>query len=406
MRKTRFLLMLCLAASVVCGGHGGGRSGWPRGPRRAEAATPKHYFVARRTTASLGSQIITSTNGAITAYPAGLDTTGAGKACAYVGGIYSRWVFLPDSTGTYDFWETGGDPDSLIDGMDDIALWGDGMVVPDSSVIGRSLILDTDGLFKPNVPFSFDRDDTVKVRYLAKDSAEVNIHVLDEAEFQGGVVIDTSQTLVMRWNHTVSSGSSNVLLDYGDRVTLHADSIDATIANVDTFTTVLSLSDVTADDDVIATDDVRADGGTVTAGDSDTGGSLVVNDGSSNTTTLSGTAWGEDVTISLPILFIDVKLTNPQYITSTKYAYSFYVAGVDSSWSGVVSRSGLYDPGGGSEAEEFPGGTTTGTVSRPYFVYCKADTVRLLSNSCCSYDDALMHAQILLMKKNLFRRGL
>ena len=172
-----------------------------------------------------------------------------------------------------------------------------------------------------------------------------------------------------------------------------------------TSTGTTTVGDGTGTDSLTVLGDIRARGGDIVAGTAGQAGTVGISDGSSNLSTLTGTAWGSNVTINTPFFFADFKLDNSRYHGTNEYSFGFYVAGVDTSWVAVPVTSAMYDPGGASEGLEFPTGTTVAMVTRPYYAYCKTDSVILTAHGCCKDEDALRHVYMIIGKKNLFRRA-
>jgi len=145
--------------------------------------------------------------------------------------------------------------------------------------------------------------------------------------------------------------------------------------------------------------DLRVRGGDIVAGTAGQAGTVSISDGSSNTTTFGGSAWGSNVTINTPFFFVDCKLRDVIYVAAGEYRWSYYVAGLDSSYVAINTKSALYDPGGVGQEEEFPTGGAVASVTRPFFSYCKTDSLVLTSHTCCTGDE-FTHVFVLVAKKN------
>ena len=381
-------------------------------PVLAGPSPPAYYFTARRTTSSGSSAVIRDTSGVIWAYPADPDTAGKGKACAYVGGPYSRWKFMPDSTYTYTFYETGGDPDSVITDMETIALWGPSIATA-SDRLGVERSIDVpDSVFASYV-WPYDDGITIELGgHVHTDSMTVDTllstgalsvsgtAIVGSLESEGGVTATTFVDADSVHAAAALLGDSLRVGDSGasDGVRIKGGlTVTGSTALATTRTSgTLTVGDGTGTDSLTVMGDIRARGGEIVAGTAGRVGSVVISDGSANVTSLSGAAWGSDVTLNVPFFFADFRLTG-----TVRSAY--YVAGIDSSWIAMPAKSGWYDPTG-SPVEDPPGGSAASMVTRPYHAYTKADSVIVLSHTCC-VSDTLTHLFLFIGKKNLWRRG-
>ena len=366
MRKLRFAVLLALAAVCVCGGHGGGRHGWPRGPGRAEAgpSRPVYYFHnVIRPTASGSYQIVSGLNGdMLRLCPAQVDTTGKCKDCQYVGGPKYSWSVMPDSTFTYNLLETAGSgADSSVTGYQNMAMFGPELTSPDSSVTASAIRPDPDGIFYPGVSFTWFPEDTLRYRHAAPDTAGKtsyfhgrqyadsiaggDLEVGGDARIGGDVYLDGSIMLDADGSF-VSADSAHADGVHGTTVTA-SDSLrvgsggashGAKIRGGLTVTGTASLATVNS------SSNVSAAGGTVTAGDSDTAGLLAASDGSGNVVKYTASGLSADVTITVngPIF----KATILYNDTSTPYRQAFYYAGMTANhranWNVVDQPPGTY----------------------------------------------------------------
>lgn len=434
----RRALVFLVLVTIVCGAALGG------------PAAPKYRFLVRMPTAGGSYYWRTPDNGAtVTAYPAGKDTTGAGKAAAYPGDQVYYWLFIPDSTNTYDFYETGGDPDSLIATGEAVALMGPELVVADSAVTASSLREDPDGRFRPSTPFEFtpactlftrhiypdtlgtairfgasvEIDDTLRVSRVEPDSSGLDLTLGGHVRADS-VTVDTllaTVDLSVSDAATVGSLTSDgeiIATSFVDADSVHAragafdDSLrvgtggvgdgfkvrgGATVTGTTSLVTLTTTGSVTVGDgkgtdSLSVRGDMRARGGEVFAGTAGQVGKVEVSDGSSNKTSLTGTAWGSDVTLNLPFFFAD-------FHTQSKARCAYYVAGIDTSWVAIPVRDLVYDPGGASESEDAP---VVG--SRPIYTTCKTDSIIVRFYASTYPHDDLNRILLLVGKKNLWRR--
>jgi len=319
-------------------------------PVLAGPSPPAYYFTARRTTSSGSSAVIRDTSGVIWAYPADPDTAGKGKACAYVGGPYSRWKFMPDSTYTYTFYETGGDPDSVITDMETIALWGPSIATA-SDRLGVERSIDVpDSVFASYV-WPYDDGITIELGgHVHTDSMTVDTllstgalsvsgtAIVGSLESEGGVTATTfvdadsvhaAAALLGDSLRVGDSGASDgVRIKGGLTVTG-----STTLATTST-TGTLTVGDGTGTDSLTVKGDIRARGGEIVAGTAGQAGSLVLSDGSGNTLTISTAAVGTDYAIQ----YKAAEKSGHVYYNddSTPYRRAYHVAGVDSTWRAQI----------------------------------------------------------------------
>lgn len=381
-------------------------------PVFAGPSPPAYYFTARRTTESGATAVIRDTSGTIWAYPADTDTAGKGKACAYVGGPYSRWKFMPDSTYTYTFYETGGDPDSVITDMETLALWGPSIVTSANRLDVERSVAVPETLFSSYIAPHDAGLYTWLLGHVVVDSVTVDTLLTAAAlAVTGGATVGSLESTGEVVAGTFVSGdylyAATAIVDDSLRVGKSGGTDGAlvkgglTVTGLTALATTrtsgtLTVGDGTGTDSLTVMGDIRARGGEIVAGTAGRVGSVVISDGSANVTSLSGAAWGSDVTLNVPFFFADFRLTG-----TVRSAY--YVAGIDSSWIAMPAKSGWYDPTGSPE-EDPPAGGIVPAVTRPYHAYTKADSVIVLSHTCC-VSDTLTHLFLFIGKKNLWRRG-
>jgi len=379
-------------------------------PVFAGPSPPAYYFTARRTTESGATAVIRDTSGVIWAYPADPDTAGKGKACAYVGGPYSRWKFMPDSTYTYTFYETGGDPDSVITDMETIALWGPSIVTSANRLDVERSVAVPETLFSSYIAPHDAGLYTWLLGHVVVDSVTVDTLLTAAAlAVTGGATVGSLESTGEVVAGTFVSGdhlyAATAIVDDSLRVGKGGVTGGAlvkaglTVTGLTALATArtsgtLTVGDGTGMDSLTVKGDARVRGGEIVAGTAGQVGSVVISDGSSNTTSLTGTAWGSDVTVNTPFFFADFRLDGTKRI-------AYYVAGIDSSWVVIPARSGLYDPTGTPE-EDPPGGSAAHLVTRPYHAFAKTDSIVVLTHSCC-VSDTTTHLFLFVGRKNLWR---
>lgn len=315
---------------------------------------------------------------------------------------------MPDSTYVYTFYETQGDPDSVLTDMETLALWGPS-IATSTARLGVERSVDVpDTVFSDYVwPYNSGRylylgghvwTDSLTVDALL---ATVDLSVSDAATVgsltSDGEIVATSfvdanslhaASGAIDDSLTVGNGgaSDGLKVRGGATITAHA-----TLASASTDGT-LTVGDGTGKDSLTVKGDVRARGGEIFAGTAGQAGKVEVSDGSSNKTSLTGTAWGSDVTLNLPFFFAD-------FHTQSKARCAYYVAGIDTSWVAISVRDLVYDPGGASESEDAP---VVG--SRPIYTTCKTDSIIVHFYASTYPRDDLNRILLLIGKKNLWRR--
>jgi len=401
----------------------------------AGPASPKYTSLWRRAT-STGFQWLDSSNAVLYAYPATGDTTGKGKPLTYIGNYL--WLFIPDSTYVYDIVETTG-IDSLVLGGDNVSYMGPELVVADSAVTTSALRPDPDGRFRFT---STPEAESLLVSYIEPDSAGRWLHLgghvytdsLTAAAYLGAVLgaftTATADTIGINGNlgaqivraesldvraGAAGSGGSYAAVHTGPRgvftdeatigdngvgdglEVLGTLSVDGTSTLKGSVDTEGKLTVGNAGTDSLSVfGDLRVRGGDIVAGTAGQAGTVALSDGSSNTTTLTQAAWGSNVTVTLPMFFVDFEPPDPwSSIDGTGMQTSFYVAGIDTSWVAIPVRSADYDGD-----PDYPTGAAAAAVTRPYFTYCKTDSVVITSHACCDYDG---HIFLMVAKKNLWR---
>ena len=115
----------------------------------------------------------------IAGYPIGVDTTGNGTYCHWIGSSRKLFGFLPDSTDVYKFYETVG-PDTAIVGMDSVLCWSTTGGAPERFIYDTRALGDT-------------VISTAKIKLLAVTSGRIAAFVAgDSLKFGTGVITSRS----------------------------------------------------------------------------------------------------------------------------------------------------------------------------------------------------------------------
>ena len=361
---------------------------------------------------------VTSSNGTIWGYPAkytGSDTAGVGVACTYLGGDRNLWYMpAPDTSEAYNFFEVGG-ADSALAALQGIFIQG--YLLPDSSVptsaiedyaitkakvdtsqvatFGTARADTTIGKIRSPVYFQAgttlqtDTVTTYSVTELTLD-APVNIPNSLEAQtatvsgnlYAGNIVQAVGDSVPFPEGYVSLGSSKNQgkldLVSGSYALTLTA----ASLASSGTYqfpspataagwpmiskTGGWQWSDAQGDT-IVCVGDVRAEHNLKLGGNGHAG-SMIFNDGSANTVTMTAAARASNITVLVPKIWAAGTVEYSD--VTAAYHVGYYIAGAESTDIAIITPNEC---------------TATASLTiRPWYAMCKTDSLIVESNTSVS----------------------